>query len=283
MRLCDFLFKKAASPLDLPANGRPQIRESYLTCFGNQEFSWSDPKPGTNCPLMVCPMRSTRFGVFHRAFVRKLASSELPSLARPAMVDKHKAFFAKPSSQRKKHGQLNRSQNNKGETMSKKALVIGSGIALLIAANVYKNHSSQNIRVDPVRAALAWAAPNCPHGLEPGPGPMRCADPNDPSSYLYKKNKQQTEPTPPQTSNTGTYSIENVPKKVQNWCKKRTKSATELDRCWRRATDEPMPEDFRPNPNPRPGPGMICPIGTFRQGQWVKCAAQCYQNWSGIC
>jgi hypothetical protein len=40
-----------------------------------------------------------------------------------------------------------------------------------------------------VFAALAqaprWQPPNCPYGLEPGEGPMRCADPNDPNSVAH--------------------------------------------------------------------------------------------------
>ena len=99
--------------------------------------------------------------------------------------------------------------------MANKALVVGSVLGVLIAPAVYKNYSSQNIPTNsgPVRAASAAEPPNCPHGLEPGGGPMRCADPNDPNSYLFKKaNQQAQQPTKSQTKNTGVYSIENPPK-----------------------------------------------------------------------
>lgn len=80
--------------------------------------------------------------------------------------------------------------------MSKKVLVVGSGIALLIAAGVYKNHSLPNrpANYGTVMAASAWAPPDCPHGFEPGGGAMRCADPNDPNSW---KNKQKAERAKP--------------------------------------------------------------------------------------
>jgi hypothetical protein len=32
-----------------------------------------------------------------------------------------------------------------------------------------------------------WQPPNCPYGLEPGAGPMRCADPDDPNSVAYQR------------------------------------------------------------------------------------------------
>jgi hypothetical protein len=165
--------------------------------------------------------------------------------------------------------------------MANKALVVGSVLGVLIAPAVYKNYSSQNIPTNsgPVRAASAAEPPNCPHGLEPGGGPMRCADPNDPNSYLFKKANQQAQrPTKSQTKNTGVYSIENPPKNDNTWCRTHAKNATQLDRCWRRQHNEPMPEDVRANPNPKPGGkpgyGVICPTGTARQGQWRELVSE---------
>jgi hypothetical protein len=142
--------------------------------------------------------------------------------------------------------------------MSKKVLIFGSVIALLIAAGVYKNHSSQNYGT--VRAASSWAPPNCPHGLEPGGGAMRCADPNDPSSYLYKKNKQQAQPAKPQTKTNYTISPDGKeiitpdgkhwarrpdwmpsPQEDPRFCVRETHSASALNRCVQIQNQEFLP------------------------------------------
>lgn len=137
--------------------------------------------------------------------------------------------------------------------MSNKLLILGSSIALLIATTFYEDHSSQNLPANRIISpARVWAAPNCPYGLEPGDGPMHCADPNDPNSYLYKKNQQQTQPKPaqpakPQTKKADVYSIDNPPKGDNLWCREHAKSAGELERCWR--IQHPIPA---PKPNPHP-------------------------------
>jgi len=35
-----------------------------------------------------------------------------------------------------------------------------------------------------------WQPPACKYGLEPGMGPLRCADPNDPNSYLNRQSER---------------------------------------------------------------------------------------------
>ena len=160
--------------------------------------------------------------------------------------------------------------------MFRNQLLFAAAISLILVSTDCTNLMPANGRQASFTGSSVFAAepPNCPYGLEPGGGPMRCADPKDPNSYL---NKQKKPFAPRQTTNnpttknvkSSTPSIENPPKGDNTWCRKHAKSATELDRCWRRQHGEPMPEDFHPNPNAQPGQGarynpggVIVPQGT---------------------
>jgi hypothetical protein len=100
-----------------------------------------------------------------------------------------------------------------------------------------------------------WQPPHCKYGLEPGEGPMRCADRNDPTSYLNKPKPPPTQK--PRSAQTPTgpmaYDIEHPPPNDNRWCNQHAKSATQLDRCWRRQHHEMMPEDTRAPPPAAPG------------------------------
>ena len=140
--------------------------------------------------------------------------------------------------------------------MTNKRLVATAALGLLIAAAAYKD-APRYIRIDisPVTTASAAEPPNCPHGLEPGGGPMRCADPNDPNSYLNKK------PAKPQTKTTG-YTISADGKEIitpdgKHWarrpdwmpspqqdprfCARVTHSASDLNRCVQTQNQEFLP------------------------------------------
>jgi hypothetical protein len=99
--------------------------------------------------------------------------------------------------------------------------------------------------------------PYCPYGLEPGMGPMRCADPRDPNSYL---NRQPQRPRPvPQQTGPMVYDIEHPPPFANNrfWCRDNTRSATDLDRCSRRQHHEKMPEDYPALPPSAPSGPLL--------------------------
>jgi hypothetical protein len=90
--------------------------------------------------------------------------------------------------------------------------------------------------------------PHCKYGLEPGEGAARCADPNDPNSYLYKRRQQQMEmrrqrEAERQSQQSAKVDLEHPPANDPTWCRQNAKSATQLDRCWRRQHHEMMPEN----------------------------------------
>src|SRR5690242_1846484 len=77
-----------------------------------------------------------------------------------------------------------------------KQLFFAAAISLIVVPVNYTSSVAQKGQQTPATASSVFAAEpsNCPHGLEPGGGPMRCADPNDPKSYLNREKPAQTAP-----------------------------------------------------------------------------------------
>jgi hypothetical protein len=119
--------------------------------------------------------------------------------------------------------------------------------------------------------------PNCPYGLEPGMGPMRCADPRDPNSYLNRPPAPpvQRQRAVPQHTGPMVYDTEHPPPFANNrfWCRDNARSATQLDRCSRRQHHEMMPEDtpaMAPSaPAPHWGQSKMCRGWVESQHQYV--------------
>jgi hypothetical protein len=120
-------------------------------------------------------------------------------------------------------------------------------------------------------------APYCPYGLEPGPGPMRCADPRDPNSYLNHRPPppvQRPRAVVPQQTGPMVYDTEHPPPFGNNkfWCRDNARSATELDRCSRHQHHEMMPEDYPALPPSAPS-GPILGQSKMCRG-WVESQKQ---------
>jgi hypothetical protein len=69
--------------------------------------------------------------------------------------------------------------------MNKKVVIFAVGIAGVVALHYGYSVGSTGQLAPTV--ASGWTPPQCQYGYEPGGGPIRCANPNDPNSYLYKK------------------------------------------------------------------------------------------------
>jgi hypothetical protein len=140
-----------------------------------------------------------------------------------------------------------------------RAILFALGSVLIVSASV----------------AQTPAAVQCKYGLEPGEGPMRCADPNDPTSYLNKPKTPPTEKSRSAQTPTGpmAYDIEHPPRNDNKWCNQHAKSATQLDRCWRRQHHEKMPEDYPALPPSAPAPyygqSKMCRAWVESQHQYV--------------
>lgn len=84
--------------------------------------------------------------------------------------------------------------------MNKKIFAVAVCVGAAAALD-YGYHALSHVPL--VAAVIAGRSPNCPYGLEPGGGAMKCADPNNPKSYLHKKNNSavpaQTPPADGQT------------------------------------------------------------------------------------
>ena len=88
-----------------------------------------------------------------------------------------------------------------------------------------------------------WQPSNCKYGLEPGGGPMRCANPNDPNSYLNRP--KPARPQRQQMTEQGHYARRPAwmpsPQEDPRYCVTHTHSATGLNNCVTQQNQEYIP------------------------------------------